>query len=130
MRIVGLDRVRQPNTSVLDRAVLAQLLSDRHRQWGYDCPAVDLDFVTYNRGEPLALIEYKHEMAAQMDLQSMKQQRYRPFAVLSKFATKAGIPFFICRYSGDLVWYKAEAINPCAKPILPHRKQFDERAWV
>jgi len=31
-------------------------LSDRHRQWGDDCPMVDLDFLMceYNHGVPVA----------------------------------------------------------------------------
>lgn len=39
-----------------------QRISERHRHWGFDCPAVDLDFLVaeYNHGLPVALIEYKH----------------------------------------------------------------------
>ena len=42
-----------------------QALSDRHREWGFNCPSVDLDFlmVEYNIGLPVALVEYKNERA-------------------------------------------------------------------
>src|ERR1700676_3377212 len=38
-----------------------QEISARHRDWGTDCPAVDIDFflTEYNHGKPVALIEYK-----------------------------------------------------------------------
>jgi hypothetical protein len=37
-------------------------LSARHRTWGYDLPAVDIDFllVEYFRREPYAIIDYRH----------------------------------------------------------------------
>lgn len=36
-------------------------LSDRHGCWGFNCPAVDLDFVMteFNHGKPCAVVEYK-----------------------------------------------------------------------
>ena len=43
-----------------------QALSERHRAWGWDCPALDMDFVMieYDNGKATALVEYKHEQAA------------------------------------------------------------------
>ena len=37
-------------------------LSRRHREWGYDCPAVDIDFlmIEYDRSMPKAIIDYKY----------------------------------------------------------------------
>ena len=38
-------------------------LSDRHLTWwGDECPATDMDFLLneYNRGIPVAIIDYKH----------------------------------------------------------------------
>ena len=44
-------------------------LSERHGHWGFNCPAVDLDFVMmeYNHGKPCALVEYKHKNARKPD---------------------------------------------------------------
>ena len=38
-------------------------LSLRHKKWGYDLPALDMDFlmIEYDHGIPVALIEYKLE---------------------------------------------------------------------
>lgn len=39
-----------------------QRLSDRHREWGWNCPAVDGDqmiFLEYDRSNPVALIDFK-----------------------------------------------------------------------
>jgi len=35
-------------------------LSKRHRQWGWDCPGIDLDFLflEYDRGKAVAIVEY------------------------------------------------------------------------
>lgn len=40
-------------------------LSDRHRSWGYNCPAVDLDLplLEYDRAKCAAMVEYKKESA-------------------------------------------------------------------
>lgn len=55
-----MNKVRQERTGWRD-----QELSNRHRNWGFNCPAVDLDFVMleYNHGKPAALVEYKHKNA-------------------------------------------------------------------
>ena len=39
-----------------------EILSAKHRRWGYDVPAVDIDFllVEYDRAKVQALIEYRH----------------------------------------------------------------------
>lgn len=36
-------------------------ISERHRHWGFNCPAVDIDFlmVEYDHGRPVAIVEYK-----------------------------------------------------------------------
>jgi hypothetical protein len=46
-------------------------LSQRHRAWGFDVPAVDIDyFLAYDNGKAVALIEYKHERAQPQDFTS------------------------------------------------------------
>lgn len=37
-----------------------QILSNRHRDYGWDCPVVDIDFIVVNNGEVRGLVEYKH----------------------------------------------------------------------
>ena len=37
-----------------------EILSHRHRDWGWDCPVVDLDFVVSSDKKVLGIVEYKH----------------------------------------------------------------------
>ena len=48
--------VKQERTNWRDEA-----LSQRHRQWGWNCPGLDLDFVflEYDKGRAVAVVEYK-----------------------------------------------------------------------
>ena len=68
-------------------------LSGRHRAWGRDVPAMDLDFVLaeYDRCVPVALIDYKHEHA-DSDLNTAN------IKTLTALGDMAGLPSFIVRY--------------------------------
>lgn len=46
-----------------------EAISARHRRWGYNVPAVDLDFplIEYDRGVCKAIIDYKHIKAHPMN---------------------------------------------------------------
>jgi len=68
-------------------------LSGRHRLWGRDVPAMDLDFVLaeYDRCVPVALVDYKHENAV-INLESANTR------TLTALGDMAGIPAFIVRY--------------------------------
>lgn len=68
-------------------------LSQRHRLWGYNVPAMDIDFlmVEYDKCVPKALIDYKHEHAA-IDLTNVGAR------TLCKLGDMAHIPAFIVRY--------------------------------
>jgi hypothetical protein len=68
-------------------------LSGRHRVWGRDVPAMDLDFILaeYDRCVPMALIDYKHEHGA-INFQSAN------IRTLVALGDMAGLPAFIVRY--------------------------------
>ena len=68
-------------------------LSGRHRLWGRDVPAMDLDFILaeYDRCVPIALIDYKHEHGV-INLESANTR------TLIALGDMAGIPAFIVRY--------------------------------
>jgi hypothetical protein len=129
MNVVDLHGVTQARTSPEARAIAAQLLSDRHRGWGYDCPAVDLDFVVYDKGLPIALIEYKNEHGAPLNL-AIAGSPFRPLGVLLRMANRATLPFFICRYAADFTAFKTRAMNDLAKAVLPETTLFDEVGFV
>jgi hypothetical protein len=101
-------------------------ISLRHRQWGFDCPAVDIDFlmVEYDHGRVCCLVEYKHEMAKR---QCANHPSYRAIIDL---ANRAAIPFIACRYAADLSWWKAHPLNKYAKQHLPDSARLTEKGWV
>jgi hypothetical protein len=85
-------------------------LSRRHRLWGWDCPAVDVDFllVEYDRSEPKAIIEYK---SVDADMQTSKHPSY---VALRKLADAAHLPLFAVRYGETYEWWNVTALNDAA----------------
>lgn len=87
-------------------------LSDRHREWGSECPAVDLDFMMceYNHGISVALVEYKHFTA------NLSNSNATNYAAISELYLKDGrqIPLFVARYWPDSWAFKTKAFNQAA----------------
>ncbi len=101
-------------------------LSRRHRMWGWDCPAADLDFLfmEYDRGKAAAIVEYKNEHAA-------PQRAIHPtYQAMIDLGNRAGLPVFACRYSDDFTVWKAVPLNGKAREFLPKRKALTEQEWV
>lgn len=101
-------------------------LSNRHREWGYHCPCVDLDFlvVEYNVGEPVALIEYKHERARRPDLQ---HPTYRAIRTL---ADVAGLPFAVVYYRKEPWRFLVMPVNDRALAFYRGAQTLSERRYV
>lgn len=101
-------------------------LSERHRQWGFHVPAVDIDFllVEYTAGEPRALIEYKHEQAALVPATSANLK------AISRLADWASLPAFVVRYADNLSWYRVRALNVLAREMLPEAEGMTEDEYV
>lgn len=72
-----------------------QWLSARHKLWGFDCPATDLDFLMleFNNEKPCALIDYKEEHHSK-DMSDSASGR-KASKIL---ADNSKIPFLIVRY--------------------------------
>lgn len=100
-------------------------LSGRHRTWGNDSPAMDLDLIMteYDHCIPVALIDYKHEYAA-INLQSANMR------TLTALGDMAGLPSFVVRYGhsnqdgwwGDIAedsvpWFQVIPLNVIAHGI-------------
>jgi len=113
--------VRHERTGWRDMA-----LSERHRKWGWDCPAVDLDFLflEYDKGQPIALIEYKHEKA------SPQYASHPTYQAMINLGTRAGIPVFAARYRGDFSEWQVIPLNEIAKKEQHERITMNEREWV
>jgi len=101
-------------------------LSQRHRRWGWDCPAVDLDFLflEYDKGKAVALVEYKHEKAAP------QYATHPTYQAMIDLGNKAGIPVFASRYFDDFLQWIITPLNIHATKWLPERVTMTECEWV
>jgi hypothetical protein len=113
--------VRPERTGWRDEAI-----SKRHRMWGFNCPAVDLDFlmVEYNLGEPVGLIEYKHEGAQKPNL------LHPTYRAIMKLADLASLPFCIVLYNNTDWWFKVTPVNERAKAVFAGIAEFSELEFV
>ena len=103
-------------------------LSLRHREWGYDCPAVDLDFllIEYDHAEPKALVEYKNEHA-----QPIHINKSPSIKAMANLANNAQLPAFLVRYADDFSWWKVKALNTYALPYMEQAEMyFNEVEYV
>lgn len=116
-----MSEVRRERTGWRDEAI-----SKRHRAWGWDCPALDIDFLLleYDSGKPVALIEYKHEQA---ELAYPSHPSYR---ALIELGNTSNMPVFGVRYSADLTTYRVTPLNARAKVAVPARVEMTEREYV
>ena len=102
-------------------------LSQEHRRWGWDCPAVDLDFLflEYDKGKATALVEYKHERAPKQDA------THPTYQALIDLGTRAAVPVFGVRYADDFSWWTIVALNEIAKRWVPEKlERITKREWV
>lgn len=113
--------VRKERTGWRDQA-----LSERHREWGWNCPAADLDFlmVEYNVGRPVGLIEYKHYNAKMPD---MAHPTYRALGELAKMAQ---LPFMLAFYWPDVWAFRVRPLNQLAATRFDWKFMLTEREYV
>lgn len=96
-------------------------ISRRHRIWGWNCPAVDLDFVMceYNHGKPCALVEYKHANAGTINV---THPTYRAIAALADGYSPGALPAFVAIYDSDTWAFKIITLNDAARKHFGHRE--------
>jgi hypothetical protein len=118
------DGTRKERTGWRDRAI-----SGRHREWGFNCPAVDLDFlvVEYNVGKPVALIEYKHHYARSPVLD---HPTYRALSDLADKYAPAPLPFMVAFYWPDVWAFRIVPVNDIAKEYFNHGQILTELQYV
>lgn len=104
-----------------------QEISARHRLYGSECPAVDIDFLLceYNGREAVALIEYKYHVAKvnfdhpnYLALLDLAQNRQRP------------IPFLIAKYWPDVWAFKVHCMNDASLKYFDQHELLTERQYV
>lgn len=91
-------------------------ISRRHRQYGINVPAVDVDFllIEYDTGKPKALIDYKLHSSPLWD-----SERANKSAMGSLYDEHGQqIPFFIVRYDPDGWIFHVYGRNPAATAFL------------
>jgi hypothetical protein len=115
--------VKQERTGWRDLA-----LSARHRLWGWDCPAVDIDFlmIEYDNGSPIALVEYKNECAP------TQYSNHPSYRAMIELGTCSKIPVLAVRYKSDFSTFTVVPLNKFAKDLLPgaERKDMTEYEYV
>lgn len=94
-------------------------ISERHGYWGFNCPAVDLDFVMleYNHGKPVALIEYKHHAAA---TPNVSHATYRALVDLANNYAPGPLPCLIATYNPTHWTFRVLPLNERAQRHYAH----------
>ena len=96
-----------------------EAISRRHREWGYNCPAVDLDFVVaeYNHGKPVALVEYKDRHAQPPNV---GHPTYQALIALADGYSGGAIPCMIAVYCSEHWWFRVYLLNDAARCHYAH----------
>jgi hypothetical protein len=108
-------------------------LSNRHRMWGADTPAVDIDlFLEYDDGTAAAIVEYKFIHAK---VQRTSESTMRGLLSLGVENPKGSgvyrpIPVFGCRYTKDPWTFRVTALNSAARMLIPSPLTMTESEWV
>jgi hypothetical protein len=103
-----------------------QRLSERHRRWGWNCPAVDLDFLMleYDQGKAVAIVEYKNEHARP------QYPTHPTYRALIDLGNRAAIPVFGVRYADDWSWWRVTPLNDRARKWAPQQTRMTEEQWI
>jgi hypothetical protein len=101
-------------------------LSERHRLYGVDCPAVDIDLllIEYDTATPVALIEYKNEHAYS------GHTSWSTWHALETLANNALLPLFQVIYSSDFSRWQVRPMNYIARYRIPQPVEMNEPDFV
>lgn len=104
-------------------------ISRRHRMWGFNCPAADLDFlmVEYNIGKPVALVEYKYYLHKITDF---RHPTYRALQCLADEHSSGALPFIVSLYSRDDWSFRVYCVNEAAKKHFTSGEHLSEYEYV
>lgn len=116
-------KVRQESTGWRDKS-----LSLRHRDWGYDAPFVDVDYVwiEYDKRKVMGLFDYKR------DTVDLPDQSDASLSAIRDMADRGRVPFFVVRYSGDLRHFETNCWSDVAHLgwAAYHQRRLDEYHYV
>lgn len=113
--------VRQERSGWRDLA-----FSQRHREWGWNCPAADIDFLLmeYDKGKVSALVEYKHEDSQKIRI------GHPTMRALKDLADRAQVPALLVRYADDFSVFRVTPLNELAEGWVPERTTMSETEYV
>jgi len=114
-------KVKEEGTFTRDMALL-----ERHRDWGWDCPAEDIDFIEYNHRHPVALVEYKKRHS----LKAVTPTLDANLETLASLGNLARLPVFATFYTPDLHWYRCFGVNWFGKAIQSDSNIINEYHYV
>lgn len=106
-----------------------QIISKRHRDFGWDVPVVDLDFIAFNQaGNPKMLVEYK-DCHSKFELKT--KLNHPTLLTLSSFSNKAKIPFYLVVYKKQTtgLLFTVHPINLLAKQMYPKVLSYSENEY-
>lgn len=87
-------------------------MSIRHRKYGDECSAIDIDFLEFHYDTPVGLFKIKHESAGLWDFNSKSTLAF------IELANRAGLPAFYVVRASDFSWFKVTALNNHAKTLF------------
>ena len=101
-------------------------ISALHRVWGWDCPAIDIDWlvIEYDYSEPKGVIEYKEEHA------EPQYPSHPSYKALARLGDKADLPVYAVRYAHDFTKWRVIPLNTKAKNITPQRVSYTHAGYV
>jgi hypothetical protein len=103
-------------------SVWEEHLSADHRTWGFNSPAVDLDFILaeYDKGKAKAIVDYKLFGAPGLSSKNME--------VLIDLAINHNppLPLFVVRYDEALTSFEAT----CLTGEYARLSKFDRAGWI
>jgi hypothetical protein len=108
---------------------MMQRISKRHREYGFDCPATDIDFllVEYTHGAPVALVEYKFMRA--YGTVNVNHPTLRALRMLADGYSNGPLPFYIAYYDDNYA-YRIDPLNDAATILFEGKVRMSERAYV
>lgn len=101
-------------------------LSRKHREWGWDCPMIDIDFLAleYDSGKAVAIVEYKNQRALSENFS------HKSYQALINLADKAQLPLFAVWYTEDFYFWEVYPLNKYAVLIIPESTTMTEKEYV
>jgi len=80
--------------------------------------------IEYNRGKPIALVEYKNEHAL------LPNRNHPSYIAITYLADSANIPFFLAQYTSDFTEFIITPFNYYAQQYFIERISMTEYQWV